>query len=447
MKKNVCVMGVGYVGLPMTIALSNAKNKGKFVYNVHGYDRDKNKIDNLTINAKNLKLPFSSNDKFLKKEFISSCKKNKIIFTSDFHKIKKMDIIVLSIGFEFIKNKPFKNIVKLIKNTIKIIKKKTLLIIETTLPPGTFEKILVPEIKKILFIRKLKLDDIHLAYSFERIMPGKKYYDSIVNNYRCFSGLNKISTKKTNAFLKTFINHKKFPLTKMNSITECETAKILENSFRASNIALIDEWVKYASLLKIDLLSVIKAIKIRPTHSNIMLPGLGVGGYCLPKDALFAKKSASIILKKKLSFPFIDLTLKTNKLMPNSSVKFIEENIKSFKNKRILILGASYKNDIGDIRNSSSIYLYKKLKKKDSIVTLHDPLVNKKNILSKKLPNFKKFNLVLLCVKHLNYLNLKFSNFSKKPVYFDLNNVLDQNQINSMRKKNFKLFILGRHGI
>ena len=88
MKKNVCVMGVGYVGLPMTIALSNAKNKGKFVYNVHGYDRDKNKIDNLAINAKNLKLPFSSNDKFLKNKFISSCKKNKIVFTSDFQKIK-----------------------------------------------------------------------------------------------------------------------------------------------------------------------------------------------------------------------------------------------------------------------------------------------------------------------------------------------------------------------
>jgi len=439
-------MGVGYVGLPMAIALASAIKKGKYIFNVYGYDRDINRIKTLRGKSAKRVLPFQSNDFSLKNKFINSCKKNKIIFTDNFQKITNMDIILISIGFSFEKNQLFKNIIEVMENTVKIIKKKTILIIETTLPPGTFEKILVPHIKQVLRKRNLKLSDIYLAYSFERIMPGKKYYDSIVNNYRCFSGINEASTKRAETFLKSFINYKKFPLTKMKSITECETVKILENSYRASNIALIDEWVKYANFLKIDLLNVIKAIKIRPTHSNIMMPGLGVGGYCLPKDALFAKKSASIILKKKLSFPFIDLASKTNNLMPNSSLEFVEENIKSFKNKKILILGVSYKNDVGDIRNSPTIYLYKKLKKKGSIITLHDPLINEKNIFSKKLPDFKKFHFILLCVKHSNYLKLKFSNFSKKPIYFDLNNVLNQNQIHSMKKKKFKLFILGRHG-
>ena len=106
------------------------------------------------------------------------------------------------------------------------------------------------------------------------------------------------------------MNFKKFPLYELNSITECETAKILENSFRATNIALIDEWVNFANLLKIDLLNVINAIKLRTTHSNIMRPGLGVGGYCLPKDGLFAEKSSRLIFKKILIFHLLNLPQK-----------------------------------------------------------------------------------------------------------------------------------------
>ena len=299
-QKKVCVIGLGYVGLPMAVALSNVKVKGKFYYQTFGHDIDNYKISKLIRGIKNKKLPFDSLDNDLKKKFSFSCSNNKIKIIKDLNELNKMDIIVLSVNFDFIGNKnSFKNIIKLTDKIVKNVKKGTLILIETTLPPGTYEKILMPLIKKTLLKRRIALNKIFFGYSYERVMPGEKYYNSIINNFRCYSGYNKASKIKVLKFLQTFINFKKFPLIELNSITECETAKILENSYRATNIALVDEWVKYASLIQVDLLKIIKSIKIRPTHSNMMLPGLGVGGYCLPKDALFAIKSSQIIHKKR----------------------------------------------------------------------------------------------------------------------------------------------------
>ena len=177
-----------------------------------------------------------------------------------------------------------------------------------------------------------------------------------------------------------------------------------------------------------------------------MLPGLGVGGYCLPKDGLFASRSAKIILKKKIKFPFIKLSSRINNNMPNSSFNLIKKEIKNLKNKKILIMGLTYKEDIDDTRNSASILLYKKLIKKSAKITFHDPMVSKKeNVFHEKIPKFKKFDLILFCVKHKNYKKIPLSIFSKKPVYFDLNNVLEEKKINYMKGRNYKLFILGRY--
>ena len=440
-QKKVCVIGLGYVGLPMAVALSNVKVKGKFYYQTFGHDIDNYKISKLIRGIKNKKLPFDSLDNDLKKKFSFSCSNNKIKIIKDLNELNKMDIIVLSVNFDFIGNKnSFKNIIKLTDKIVKNVKKGTLILIETTLPPGTYEKILMPLIKKTLLKRRIALNKIFFGYSYERVMPGDKYYNSIINNFRCYSGYNKASKIKLLKFLQTFINFKKFPLIELNSITECETAKILENSYRATNIALVDEWVKYASLIQVDLLKIIKSIKIRPTHSNMMLPGLGVGGYCLPKDALFAIKSSQIIHKKKINFPFIRLTSKINSKMPLTSFELIQRKIKKLSGKKILIMGVSYKENVDDVRNSPTNILIKKLKEKGSKITIHDPMV-----LKNKIPKFSLFNIVLFCVKHKAYKNIPSKFFSKTTSYFDLNNILNEKKINFLRKKNFKFFILGRY--
>ena len=130
-------------------------------------------------------------------------------------------------------------------------------------------------------------------------MPGENYYDSITNFWRVYSGINKESELKCRKFLESFINTKKYPLTKLQNTRSSETAKVLENTFRAVNIALIDEWTKFANETNIDLQDIIKAIRVRPTHTNIMLPGIGVGGYCLTKDPGFAQIALKEIFKKK----------------------------------------------------------------------------------------------------------------------------------------------------
>ncbi len=439
--KNVCVIGLGYVGLPMAIALANVKKNKTFMYKVFGYDNDKKKLNHLNKSIKLNKLPFYSPDEKLKKKFKHSSKNNKINIVKNISQINESDIIVLSVGFDFVGNKnSYKNIISLIKKISKFIKKNTLLLIETTLPPGTFEKILIPQIKITLKKRRMKLKDIYLSYSYERIMPGKKYYDSIINNNRCYSGFDKASKNKTKNFLKSFINYKNFPLQELNTITECEAAKILENSYRAINIALIDEWVNYSDIIKIDLFNVIKSIKVRPTHSNMMVPGLGVGGYCLPKDGLFASKSSEKIFKRKIKFPFIDLASKVNDKMPFSSIKFIEKNVKNLKKKKILVLGSAYKDNVDDERNSPSKILIKSLINKGSELTIYDPMLKKE-----KLPNFNKYNLILFCVNHDKFKKIPIKKFSKKPLYFDLNNVIDEKKIEFMKKNFFKLFILGRY--
>ena len=279
-------------------------------------------------------------------------------------------------------------------------------------------------------------------------MPGKDYLNSIISNYRCYSGYNQESKKRCRKFLCSFINIKKYPLFELNSLTECETAKILENSYRAVNIAFIDEWTKFSNLMKIDLLNVIKSIKLRPTHSNMMNPGLGVGGYCLTKDPLFADISSKILFPSKISFPIIKKSISINKKMPLFALNFIRENFKLNRNSKILMLGMSYKEDIGDIRHSPSIILLNHLLKFSKKIKVNDPFYKSNISRCENLEiknNLKKFDLILFCIKHKQYKNLNARFFSKKTVIIDLNNVLNKNQIKIFKRKKFKLFTLGNN--
>ena len=241
-------------------------------------------------------------------------------------------------------------------------------------------------------------------------MPGQNYYDSIVNINRCYAGIDLESDLKCKKFLRSFINEKKFPLFKLKNIRDCETSKILENSYRAVNIAFINEWTNYSNKIGVNLNKVIDGIKLRDTHNNIMRPGLGVGGYCLTKDPSFAKISAKYLFNSNLNFPITNLSTIINKIMPKTSIQFLKENLPKKKFK-ILILGASYKQDIGDLRFSASIDLYKELIKTGHRVQMHDPFVQysfEKNFITNKLPNFKNFNVVIFCVAHKNYHKINF---------------------------------------
>ena len=448
----ISVIGLGFVGLPTACILANCKDKKfKNIFKVNGIDRNLNKIKKEKFNF-NSKSKIIYEDKNLTKILKYIISKNKINFSDKIQDVSESDIIIISISFDFDnKNstKKFNELKNLFQKLGKIMKKKSMILIETTLPPGTCNNVIIPILKKTLKKRKIKLEDIHLSYSYERVMPGKEYMNSIINNHRCYAGMNKSSSLKCRNFLKKYINYKKFPLFELDNLIDCESAKILENSYRAVNIAFIDEWTRFSLKTKLNLNKIIDAIKCRSTHNNIMRPGLGVGGYCLTKDPDFINFSGKYLFKKKFSFPITNISMKINKKMIFSSVEFIKDKIKTFKKKKILLLGAAYKEDVSDTRSSPSILFSNFLKKNNINFFFHDPITNtndnKKYSISNSLPNFEKFDLVLFCVKHSYYKKMNIKKFSKKPTYFDLNRVLSYTQIDHMIKNKFKLEFLGGH--
>ena len=453
-KNKVCIIGQGFVGLPMAIAVANSKNKnGSNNFKVLGIEKNNSRGEYLKEQINQGTLPINCADKKIYSMFNNAKKNNNYMVSTDISNINDSKIVVVSINFEINhkKKNPFFLLKNFFKEIAKIISKNTLIIIETTLPPGTCDQIIYPTLVDTFSKRGFSKNDVMLSYSYERIMPGYNYYDSVVNNNRVFSGINQKSIIACKNFLAKVINVKKFPLSLLNSNTECEFSKILENSYRATNIALIDEWTKYSRIAKIDIYNVLDAIKKRDTHNNIMRPGLGVGGYCLTKDPFFALASVSKIFKYKNNFPFIRLTMKTNQDMPLTSLKYIKEKIKLIKRKKILILGLSYREGVGDYRSSPSIVLYKKLKKYADIIHANDPLVDvnstielKKYVVKQK-EKLSYYDVIILCTKHKEYKKFNLKLVSKKTIFIDLNNSIPLKTRKLFKKNNIRLFVLGKN--
>ncbi|WP_440907465.1 nucleotide sugar dehydrogenase [Candidatus Pelagibacter sp.] len=441
-KNQIAVIGQGFVGIPMSILIADKIN-----CLVHGIDKNDFRGKKLKEILDNNLLPFKSNDVELIRKFKKVKKKRNYQISLNLEPIKNCNTIIVSISFDFKSKNSLENLKKLFFNIIKKIKKKTLIILETTLPPGTCDKIIVPEIEKNLKKRKMRLNDIYFAYSYERVTPGENYYNSISNYYRVYAGVNNISSQKCKIFLNKIINTKKFPLTKLNSLKDCETCKIIENTYRAVNIALIDEFTNFSIENSIDIKNILNAIRIRKTHSNIMNPGLGVGGYCLTKDPKFLEYSAKNILNTNNKFPITKKSILINSKMVTTSLKYIKKKIISFKNKKILLIGISYKEDVDDIRFSPSVDLAQKLKNVGAKVEINDPLLTNNNLLPfnfVKEPDFSKYDCVLFCVGHKKVKKININYLNKKPMYFDLNNIFKNINYKILKKKKIKFFEISR---
>ena len=186
--KKISIIGLGFIGLPLACVLAAKKKQGKFLYQVHGIDK---KVDTKYQN------------------------KNKIF--SDF----KKDIV----------DKKLLSEIKFVEKNRKIIlstDEETLVILETTIPPGTSEKIIIPCLKKAFKKKGLSPNKLQYAYSYERIMPGNNYYASITDMHRNIAGNNIVSEKRCINFFESFINTKKYKINTLKTITACEASKILE---------------------------------------------------------------------------------------------------------------------------------------------------------------------------------------------------------------------------
>lgn len=454
-KETICVQGLGFVGAAMAILVASANKRNRPIFDVYGLELNnkegKKKIKKL--NSGNFIV--NTTDSILKKK-IKLVKKYKNFYaTSDKKIISKSDIIICNINVDIKKKKldcDFSSLKKAILTISKNISQDSLLIIESTLPPGTCEEFVFPLIKREFIKRKLNTSKILLAYSFERVMPGENYFNSIKNNWRVYSANSDKAASKCKNFYAQIINTKKYKPIRLKSLREAEFCKILENTYRAVNIAFIDEWSRFAENIDVNMYEVIKAIKFRPTHSNIMSPGFGVGGYCLTKDLLFGSISNLKIFKeKKIDFPMTFLASNINDKMPLASVNILKKELGSLKGKKIAIFGVTYRENVGDCRYSPSTYFAKVLEKNGAEVFAYDPMINiwseYKNINVTAMPNLNDMNALVLAVRHSSFTKLNFKKllkFNSKLVILDTFNILTNKQIKDIKNKNLKIVFIGK---
>src|SRR6202044_3969971 len=455
-RKIVCVQGLGFVGAANAIAIAAARDgAGNALYNVIGVDLPTASGRERAAALNQGAFPFATTDAALVGAARSARVSGNPVALPDPSVFGEADIIVVEIGLDIddkaanpkVDLPPFRAAIGAVGDHMK---PDALILLESTVPPGTTERIVAPLLRERLAARSLPVHALKLAYCYERVMPGDGYLASIVDMWRVYAGMTVEAADAAAAFLTSFVDTAKRPLTRLASIRAAETAKVLENTFRAVNIALIDEWEKFARRIDIDLFEVLEAIRVRPTHQNIRYPGLGVGGYCLSKDPMFGSASAQDIFGlPEAAFPLSTAAVTINSRMPQATVALLEEAFaEGLAGKHVLILGASYREDVGDTRHSPSLTLARMLADKHANVAIADPLVDAPidMPLHRDLPDARGFDAVILAVGHKQYRAIDLAAWSgaARPVVLDATGVLSRPQLESLRQAGFKVAAIGR---
>jgi UDP-N-acetyl-D-glucosamine dehydrogenase len=387
----VVVMGLGFVGAVMAgvVADSVDRKTGKPNKFVIGMQRPSPRSF--------WKIPlFNQGVSPIKAEdpevapLIERCVKEKKTLTATFtyDALKLADVLVVDVQCDFLKQE-LGNLrsghaeISALEESFKVIGEKIdprcMVLIETTVPPGTTEYVAYPLIKKAFKKRGLQEEPL-LAHSFERVMPGRDYVKSVRDFWRVCSGINDKSREKVVRFLSDVLNVEKFPLTVLDRPLESETCKIVENSYRATILAFLNEWSDFSETNGVDLVKVIQAIKVRPTHSNIIFPGPGIGGYCLPKDGGLGLWSYKHLLGFENDiFKITPEAININDTRGLHAAQLVRDALRNMGRivaaSRITILGASYREDVGDTRYSGSEIIVRKLTEMGAEIKAHDPYV------------------------------------------------------------------------
>lgn len=402
----VCVIGLGYVGLPLAVELA------KSGYSVTGIDTDKDRVNNVK-NAIPYILDVDIEDikRLVKSEALSA--------TIDFRRLSHADVIIICVPTP-LKRKMQPNISYIKQAVMKIkqhLRKGQLVILESTTYPGTTDEVILP----LLESTGLKCGkDFFLVFSPERIDPGNEKFP-----------LNKIPkvaggvTPESAQLFKALYEHIIERVVVVSSPRAAETVKLLENTFRLINIGLVNELSMMCHKMGLDVWEIIDAAKTKPFGFMPFYPGPGVGGHCIPKDPLYLYWKAKLHGFKSR---FIKLASDLNSAMPEYVVSRLNE-LKPLAGAKILVLGVTYKKDVKDLRKSPALEIIGLLKKYNAEVSYADPLIpylkfehyNLKAVeLTQK--NLSRMDWALLVTDHNHFdyeLILKHSNkiFDTRNVY------------------------------
>ena len=463
-KPVVLVQGLGFVGAVMSIVCANALNEE---YAVIGTDLPSEDSYWKIASINDGFFPVTSSDPKVEEYYLKAKKKDNFYATYDTFSYQFADIVIVDINLDVQKESSsdyglsgfgvdlsgFKSAIRDIGRNCK---ENVLILIETTVPPGT-TKIASEIIKSEYLKRDLSFDNVSIGHSYERVMPGPNYIDSIQNFYRVYSGINENSAKNVESFLRTIIKTDEYPLTRLGNTNATEMSKVLENSYRAMNISFMVEWSRFAEEAGVNLYEVVDAIRMRPTHKNIMLPGIGVGGYCLTKDPLLASWSKQNINGAGYSgLPMSETAVSTNDKMPMYAFNFLESfyGDSFLKGKKVQLLGVSYLSGVGDTRYSPVEIFYKNLIKNKCDVYLHDPYVSYWEELdlevSQELGNFHGIDIVIFTTGHSEYSDNKelIKNLCQldNVIVYDTIGILNDKEIDMLSTTNI-VKVLGRGDI
>lgn len=389
-KIKLAIVGLGYVGLPLAVQF------GKKLKNVKGFDLNKKRVDEL--------LKFNDSTNELNSSEIRKSKNLKFSFKID--EIKNCNCFIVAVPTPVNKNnKPdFKLLINASKLIGKVLKKNDIVIYESTVYPGATEEVCVPNLETSSGLKFNK--DFFVGYSPERINPGDKKH-TIENIIKIVAGS---KPKITNFLEKLYSKVVKAGIHKVSSIKAAEAAKVIENTQRDLNIALINELTIIFEKLKLDTEEVLKAAETK-WNFNSFRPGL-VGGHCIGVDPYYlTHKSKSIGYNPKI----ILAGRKLNDQMSNYVVQRIIDTFRIKKNKKkikkILVMGLSFKENCPDTRNSKTLDVCKSLIKKNFEVHAFDPLVRKdeKNLNFLNIINYPKKNFydcIILAVGHKDFVEM-----------------------------------------
>ena len=459
-KKVVVVQGLGFVGAVMSLVCANAISEE---YAVIGVDLPN---ENTFWKIKSINdgiFPLKADDPKIEKFFTKSKEKGNFVATFDPKAYKFADVIIVDINLDVQKNSNDKK--ELIdfdvnlngfKSAIKSIgtycKEDVLILVETTVPPGTCENIVKPIIEDELLKRCLSIDQYHLGHSYERVMPGPEYIDSIRKFPRVYSGSNKKSADSIESFLKTIIDTSVCDLTRLDHTNATEMAKVLENSYRAMNIAFAVEWSRFAEEAKVDLYSMVNAIRVRDTHSNLMYPGIGVGGYCLTKDPLLASWARKSFFGSSSDLKMSIDGVSTNDQMPIFAYERMKEVFGDLCDRKVAFLGVSYRGDVGDTRFSPVEPLVEMVRKTGAKIILHDPYLSfweeQKCNIENDLEAIVSFtpDLIVISAGHSQYKKdstIKILSAMSPLSIYDTIGLFSKDQLALLQSKH-KLSVLGR---
>jgi len=467
-KQIVAVQGLGFVGCVMATVVADATDKdGKPHFFVHGHQRASKrsywKVP--TINAGIP--PVSSSDPEVPQIFHRTVvEKQNFRATSEDFVYSLVDVVVVDIQLDATKpafgeaEKGYCDISAFregIRTLGQFIRPDCMVLVETTVPPGTCEKVVKPILEEEFAKRgiDISLNPPLVAHSYERVMPGAKYVASIRDFWRVFSGVNPKSIELCREFLSKVLNVEEYPLTQLDSTNASELAKTMENSYRATNIALTLEWARFAEQIGVDIFKVRDAIRKRKgTHDNLLRPSLGVGGYCLTKDPVLANWAMGALFSVPGSLDMAIRSVNINDTMPLHTIELIKKEFSQLKNLKVTVLGVSYLENVGDTRHSPSKILVEFLRKDLALVRAHDPYVEhwdelEEITVEKDLPEvLQDAEVVVFAVGHDQYKNIEPKDLvdmcKTRPLVIDCSNFLSDSTINKYKGLGCKVRGVGK---